>query len=553
VWRDVEAFAALDRTSGQAGESQAVDYILAELRAAGIHANVHEFDSYLSYPGPARLRAGASEIECITHSFAAPTTAEGLQAELAWVGDGEAAGYAGQEARGKAVMFGDYKGLVMPERVHRAEAAGAAAVICVNYGEFLHEMIVTTIWGTPTPGDLAKLPRIPVISIRRSDGERLAGELQSGGRVPVELHTQVETGWRRLRIPVADIPGQTPSFFLAAGHLDSWYVGVTDNATGDALLLELARAFAANRALLRRGLRVAWWPGHSTGRYSGSAYYSELAWSELDRHCVGLTIVGSPGVRGATVQRVRTMAEAREFNVRTLHQLGFDKVNVLRPERVGDQSFLGLGITAMSHNSELASGHPDRFPVGGSGGGWWWHNAADTLDKADPVVLESDARTYASLLARFTCDEVLPLDFTAAAAELAAVLTDWHLRSGGRLKCAEVMTRAGRLNAAVAGWQRRVAAGEVEPAEAERVMLDLARAINPVLYTAAGRYGQDPAAAQPLLPGLALAGELPRLDAAGDPTEYRFAQAQLRRELNRIADAVGRALELVTGVEAARE
>ena len=70
---------------------------------------------------------------------------------------------------------------------------------------------------------------------------------------------------------MAEIKGTSrpDEFVLFHGHLDSWHVGIGDNATGDATLLEIARVFDANRDKLARSLRIAWWSGHSHGRYAG--------------------------------------------------------------------------------------------------------------------------------------------------------------------------------------------------------------------------------------------------------------------------------------------
>ena len=62
---------------------------------------------------------------------------------------------------------------------------------------------------------------------------------------------------------------------LVHGHYDSWDVGVGDNATGDATLLEIARVLWKNREKLKRSVRIAWWPGHSTGRYAGSTWFAD--------------------------------------------------------------------------------------------------------------------------------------------------------------------------------------------------------------------------------------------------------------------------------------
>jgi len=55
---------------------------------------------------------------------------------------------------------------------------------------------------------------------------------------------------------------------------------------GDATLLELARVLDAHREQLRRDVWVAWWPGHSTGRYAGSTWFTDEFAQELTQRCV---------------------------------------------------------------------------------------------------------------------------------------------------------------------------------------------------------------------------------------------------------------------------
>jgi N-acetylated-alpha-linked acidic dipeptidase len=75
-------------------------------------------------------------------------------------------------------------------------------------------------------------------------------------------------------VVVAEVRGriEPEQFELVDGHVDSWHVGIGDNATGDATLLEVARALQAHRDQLARSVRIAWWSGHSHGRYAGSAW-----------------------------------------------------------------------------------------------------------------------------------------------------------------------------------------------------------------------------------------------------------------------------------------
>jgi hypothetical protein len=69
----------------------------------------------------------------------------------------------------------------------------------------------------------------------------------------------------------------------------------------------------------------------------------------------------------------------------------------------------------------------------------------------------------------------------------------------------------------------------------------LSRILNPALYTIAGPFEMDPALQLPVLPGLASLPELAALDPASD--RYHFLLTQLRRQRNRIEEAIVAATE----------
>src|SRR5699024_5639559 len=133
------------------------------------------------------------------------------------------------------------------------------------------------------------------------DGEYLKG-LCKKEKVQVSLETNLKKGW--FRCPLLDIHIQgtedPDKFVLLHGHLDSWTYGLGDNATGDAALVELARALYQNKHLLRRSVRIAIWPGHSTGRYAGSTWFADYYGIELDENCIAQVNCDSPGCRWAT-------------------------------------------------------------------------------------------------------------------------------------------------------------------------------------------------------------------------------------------------------------
>src|SRR5690606_8141075 len=150
------------------------------------------------------------------------------------------------------------------------ELRGAIGEIFIHPGEQIHAGICTTLWGAPTSASIARKPQIPVLCVNQAAGQRLVAVARHGG-AGATLRTWLEEGWVRCPLPVVEIRGtQAPDeFVLVHGHYDSWDVGIGDNATGDAALLELARVLHGLRRDLKRSVRIAWWPGHSTGRYAG--------------------------------------------------------------------------------------------------------------------------------------------------------------------------------------------------------------------------------------------------------------------------------------------
>src|SRR5215217_5678332 len=262
-------------------------------------------------------------------------------------------------------------------------------------------MIASSVWGTPTPESARLLPRIPVLGITRADGGRLT-QLLADGALRVRVVSNVEKQWARLPLVVATIPGAASDDFLLVGaHIDSWYEGVTDNATGNAAQLETMRALAAHAPALRCGVRFGWWPGHSTGRYSGSTWYADTHFRELREHGIGYLNIDSPGVREATIWDCRyTTGEVERLTIDAVRELAGQEPTVRRPARAADQSFLGIGLPSLGAYRMLPLDHPDRKIVGGSGGASWWHTPLDTLDKADVAILADDTRLYLTLVAR---------------------------------------------------------------------------------------------------------------------------------------------------------
>src|SRR5258705_28088 len=197
-------------------------------------------------------------------------------------------------------------------------------------------------------------------------------------------------------VPGTDDPDE---FLLVHGHYDSWYVGIGDNATGDATLLELARVLHALRGKLRRSVRVAWWPGHSTGRYAGSTWYADHAADDLDEWCIAHLNIDSPGCREATAyEEVMWMAEASAVCTSAIADALGVRATGMRPLRAGDYSFNQIGPTAfymlLSNIPTAERKARGYYAVGGNGGSPTWHTPNDLPPVADLTILRRDLAVY---------------------------------------------------------------------------------------------------------------------------------------------------------------
>ncbi len=516
------------RLSGSADEAEAFAFLAAQCRSYGMEVEQYAIDAYVSLPGAAALTVVSPEqhaLTCITHSFSLATGPGGLTAPLIYVGKGAAADYAGKDVRGAVVMA---DGLAMPAVAHAAHRAGAAGMICVN-PEGLHEMIISPVWGTPTPETAPDLPQLVAVSIRKDDGDALKA-LVARGPVTVRLQTEVETGWRPIPTLTAEIRGEEDRFVLLSGHVDSWHYGAMDNASANATMLEIGRIFSRHKSELRRGLRLAFWSGHSHARYGASAWYADNFFADLYDHCVCHVNAESTGGMGATnLAGAGCMAETWQFAAGPIRDVAGQELTYRRLPRNGDQSFEGVGIP--SALAGLAS-----QPEGGLG--WWWHTPDDTLDKIDGPNFVRDTQVYLLACWRLCTLPVLPFDYTETANELRDRLHMLQESANGRFDLTPLITALDALHAD-AERLNAVAKGGGDPEAVNAAIMAVGRALIPINYTKAGPFEIDLALENPILPGLAPVAQLAELDPASN--DAGFLRTKLVRERNRVHHALATA------------
>lgn len=561
-WALVKRFSTLVRESSSDDEREAAQYIADRLRELGVPHHVYEPELFLSVPISASVEVEGQQIRAKTPSFSASTGPGGLSGEIVYVPGTSPQTMAElfnsklggpEDVRGKILLT---EGYGFEDVVRHFEVNGAIGQIHINPGEGIHWGICSTIWGAPDLNSSSRQPRRPVVTINQLDGQALLRRVAKGD-TKATIRTALKEGWFKCPLVVAEIQGdQEPErFVLVHGHYDSWGVGVGDNAVGDATLLELARVFHTRMQGLARSLKVAWWPGHSTGRYAGSTWFADHFALDLAQNCVAQVNIDSPGCRWATrYEDVFWMSEAEDLCIQAIRDATGQEASGARPLRAGDYSFNNIGISSFFMLLSTMPGElreqKGYYPVGGCGGNIEWHTEYDTLDIADLDNLMRDLRVYVVSLQRVLNNPIHPFDYRKLADEMRSTLATYARGAGGLVEFSPALAAVRTLRAELDRLY-----GEIPTLVDRRVhdttvrmvndlMLELARSLIPINYGRCGRFRNDPAVEMAPLPDLAPA--LKAEEVKGH--DRQVLGTHLKRGINRVTWVVERSAEAVRAV-----
>lgn len=551
MWRHLETFDHYPKFSGSPEELESLHYVEADMRDAGYRTEIILHDAYISLPGRAKATVDNADIECIAQSFSRSSPPDGLTVPAVYLGSGSDEDFSRRDVRGKIVVV---EGIANPVMARRASRAGAAGQLHVSPHQYRHEMCVSPVWGSPTHETKDHLPSTVIVTVSNDDGEAIKAKLAARPDLFITLHAEVDTGWRKTPILVADLPAsdgqEDEPFVLFTGHHDAWYEGTMDNGGANATMMEVARLAPQKRSSWKRGLRVIFWSGHSHGRYSSSSWYAETHWRELKARAVAHVNVDSTGGKGNTVVANTTAsAELRGLAREAIRVQGGQEFANRRMSRAGDQSFWGIGVPSIYGN--MSEQPPDESLNASAslfgnakrlahGTGWWWHTPYDRLDKMDEAILVRDTRIYLHTVWRLLTDPVLPLDYAEHGRYLKAELDALQAAAGDRFDLSPLVERAEALIEVA----EELNAAAPEPADIlNDTLMAVSRALVPVDYSTGDRFGQDPATPQAAYPALQPIRGFAGLAAESD--EAKFLAVGMTRAVNRVAAALDEAIEAI--------
>lgn len=550
------------RLAGSPNGKRMAEYSAEALGKVGVSAKVHEMPGLVSFPQQAEMRILAPmeiSIEANTLGHSVPTLPDGISGELMDVASGAFEEYKGRDATGKITLSELSYHPARHEKQRISAIMGATGCVMMNWGHPENTAVpfgsVKPVWGNPTSETYkSEMATLPCVGIARTAGLKLREMLKSGP-VRVWFRANVENGWRPVQITIGEIKGKTDDFVVVGGHQDSWPgPQATDNAAGNACIMELMRVFNQNRDKLRRGLVAGFWTGHETGTMIGSAWYVDRNWDRLRENAVAYLQIDQPACAGTTRWAASSNSELKRFHQATEKRiLGARATTWRRAVKNGDASFFGLGVPMLAAQGAFTEDELKKTALANLG--WWHHSIENTIDKLDFTYMQEHLRIYAGYLWELCTAPVLPFEFVTVADQFIERLE--HLKVGaeglgldGAINAARgFRASAEKLDAVANAWRQRLGSSPTKDEAAadalNSCMKRLSRALVPLASTSKGTYGHDPYGYTPqgtMIPSLF---DVPKYSKLADGEDRWMLETQLVRDRNRITDTLADCRRLV--------
>ena len=551
------------RLAGTENSRRMAEYANETFGKAGLSSQMHDFPGLVSIPAPAVVRVLApNQYEIVANTLGHSASTSGIEAEVVYVGSGAESDYEGKDVVGKITLSELSYSPARHEKAFIAWKKGSVAQIMMNWGDETNTAVpfgsMKSAWGNPTPETLEReMPDIPCVGIARTEGLRLK-ELCSRGTVRVWLNAEADNGWKPLTMTTAEFGAQRDrQFMLIGGHMDSWFgPQATDNAAGDACIMELSRVFRQHEDELRRGLVAGLWMGHETGTMISSSRFADVNWDRLRRSCVAYLQIDQPAIIDSSVWNIHSTDDIQSYATQAAREmLGDMPIRWHRQQKNGDSSFFGVGLACIAGEMSYTDEEIQRTALATLG--WWHHSVENTIDKLDKGLLARHLRVYANWMYGLLTRPILPNEYSPLANRFVARLSDLAKYDVPNIDMQSTVERArdfqelaGQLDEQSDAWSRRLS---TNPTDGEQVAdalnnakLQLSRTLVPIASTAVGPYGQDRyghAWQTQMIPSLVPYPKLASYDR--DSEEFQTWWVSMVRARNQVTDALEQASDVV--------
>ena len=393
------------RFAGTSGDEEDVQWLLGKYRQIGLtdaHAQPINFFNPQWSPGSWSVSAMAGDkampIASAQPAYGSPATdGKELNLEVAYVGLGSEADFAGRDLRGKAVLLVKVPSSYQAgpaDILKRAEEHGAAAILSTDLRG-----------GNENAQSYRAYTQVPTFNLGTKDGETirdLIGRAAAGAAPRIKI--RLDANWvpgRKSYLVWGTLPGMTDETVYVIAHRDGFFDAEGDNASGVASMLGLAEYFAkVPKSQRRRTIVFVGTDGHHQIKPGGfgrewlvanrDKFFSKTALMINDEHPA--EVLSHGGTAGMT-----TSAIPLEWYAGGSARPGLTKI--------ASDAFHEFGVPVWSKAS-------DRPPGGDLGRFYWFvpgvvaqsnefvnmHTGADSPEGVTWTGLEAATRAYARII-----------------------------------------------------------------------------------------------------------------------------------------------------------
>ncbi len=299
-----------ERVAGSSGEVAVAEYVMAELESYGYDVELQPFEFEGNRFPNGRVSLGETVFDGIALNGSVEGEASG---RLIYAGLGAEDELAAVDATG-AIVVTDRGVVTFGDKYRNAVAAGAAGLIVINDVE-----------GPLVAGTLGIDASHPVVGVSQEQGVQLPDAIELGMSATVNAEGRISESVNVL----ARVNGARCDV-LVGGHHDSvpGTQGANDNASGVALVLEIARAMAADG--LDERMCFATFGGEESGLFGSRVMAADLRESGEPTVMVNLDVTG----RGLPVEAIGD-ADLIAMALRIGEELGIETIPSNLPPNAG--------------------------------------------------------------------------------------------------------------------------------------------------------------------------------------------------------------------------
>ncbi|MGZ5928962.1 MAG: M28 family peptidase [Rhizomicrobium sp.] len=234
------------RISGTSGDAEDAQWLQKKFAAAGLTDTRIQTVNYLSPQwAPKSWRVAVTgggktfELSSAQPTYGSPGATD-LDLEIAYVGLGSEADFAGKDLRGKAVLLikSALTRQIGPQDIlRRAEDHGAAAILSTDLRGKNH-----------TEQTYRAYTKVPAFHLGTQDGDTirdLIGKAPANDPPHIRIHLDADfVSGQKSFLVWGTLPGMTDETIYVIAHRDGWFDAAGDNASGVASMIGLAEYFA---------------------------------------------------------------------------------------------------------------------------------------------------------------------------------------------------------------------------------------------------------------------------------------------------------------------